>query len=88
MSALYEQQWDQIQMDCAKAWANLDIAIEMVETNKEELTEEQYAEVQRKIEEQQKYIQDTLLKGKVDYDEAVKKYGGTNDVRATGAEHS
>lgn len=63
----YEAEWEETQMNAAKAWANLDIAIEMVEENKSELTDEQYAEVQAKIEEQQKMIQDMLLEGKVAY---------------------
>lgn len=63
----YEKTWEQIQLDAAKAWANLDIAIEMIEENKGELTDEQYAEIQAKIEEQQKMIQDLLLEGKVAY---------------------
>jgi hypothetical protein len=58
-------------MDCAKAWANLDIAVEMIENNKSELTDEQYAEIQAKIDEQQKLIQDTLLEGKAEYMAAV-----------------
>jgi hypothetical protein len=63
----YEKTWEQVQLDAAKAWANLDIAIEMIEESKSELTDEQYAEIQAKIEEQQKMIQDLLLQGKVAY---------------------
>jgi hypothetical protein len=62
-----EKTWEQIQVDAATAWANLDIAIEMIEESKGELTDEQYAEIQVKIEEQQKMIQDLLLEGKVAY---------------------
>lgn len=65
-----ETKWEQVQMDCAKAWANLDIAVEMVEENKHELTDEQYAEVKAKIDEQQKMIQDMLLEGKAAFDRA------------------
>lgn len=68
-----ETKWEQVQMDCAKAWANLDIAIEMIENNKSELTGEQYAEIQAKIDEQQKLIQDTLLEGKAEYMAAVNE---------------
>lgn len=60
-----ETKWEQVQMDCAKAWANLDIAVEMVEENKNELTSEQYAEIKTKIDEQQAMIQNTLLEGKL-----------------------
>ena len=63
----YEKTWEQVQLDAAKAWANLDIAIEMIEDSKSELTDEQYAEIQAKIEDQQKMIQDLLLEGKVAY---------------------
>lgn len=63
----YKKTWEQVQLDAAKAWANLDIAIEMIEESKSELTDEQYAEIQAKIEEQQKMIQDLLLEGKVVY---------------------
>ena len=62
-----ETKWEQVQMDCAKAWANLDIAVEMIETNKDELSEEDYALIQTQIEEQQKMIQDTLLEGRAEY---------------------
>jgi hypothetical protein len=62
-----EKTWEKIQVDAATAWANLDIAIEMIEESKGELTDEQYAEIQVKIEEQQKMIQDLLLEGKVAY---------------------
>lgn len=58
-------------MDCAKAWANLDIAVEMVEENKKDLTDEQYAAVKEQIDVQQKMIQDTLLEGKAEYLKAV-----------------
>lgn len=61
------KKWEQVQLDCATAWANLDIAVEMVENNKKELTLAQYAEVQKKIDEQQKMIQDTLLEGLAAY---------------------
>lgn len=54
-------------MDCAKAWANLDIAVEMVEENKKDLTDEQYKAVKDQIDIQQKMIQDTLLEGKAEY---------------------
>jgi len=63
----YEKTWEEVQLNAAKAWANLDIAVEMVEENKSELTDEQYVEIQSKIEEQQKMIQDLLLEGKVAY---------------------
>lgn len=66
-----EVKWEQVQMDCAKAWANLDIAVEFVENNKGDLTEEQYAEVKAKIDEQQEMIQNTLLEGKAEYLAAV-----------------
>ena len=66
-----ETKWEQVQMDCAKAWANLDIAVEMVEENKKDLTDEQYASVKAQIEVQQKMIQDTLLDGKAEYMKAV-----------------
>lgn len=66
-----ETKWEQVQMDCAKAWANLDIAVEMIENNKSELTDEQYAEIQAKIDEQQEMIQNTLLEGKAEYLAAV-----------------
>lgn len=65
-----ETKWEQVQMDCAKAWANLDIAVEMVEENKSELTDEQYAAVKAQIDVQQKMIQDTLLEARADYMEA------------------
>jgi hypothetical protein len=61
------KEWEQTQMDCAKAWANLDIAVEMVEANKAELTFAQYKQVQDKIDEQQKLIQDTLMQGLAAY---------------------
>ena len=66
-----ETKWEQVQMDCAKAWANLDIAVEMVEENKKDLTDEQYASVKAQIDVQQKMIQDTLLEGKAEYLKAV-----------------
>ena len=66
-----ETKWEQVQMDCAKAWANLDIAVEMVEENKSDLTDEQYASVKAQIDVQQKMIQDTLLEGKAEYLKAV-----------------
>lgn len=66
-----ETKWEQVQMDCAKAWANLDIAVEMIENNRSELTDEQYAEVKAKIDEQQEIIQNTLLEGKAEYLRAV-----------------
>jgi len=68
-----EATWEKVQLDCAKAWANLDIAVEMVETNKAELTFAQYKEVQAKIDEQQKLIQDTLLEGLAAYRLATGK---------------
>lgn len=82
-----EVKWEQAQLDAAKAWANLDISVEMVENNKEELTDEQYAEIMAQVDEQQKYIQNYLLEAKVDYEASLKK-GEKNDVRASGAEHS
>lgn len=66
-----ETKWEQVQMDCAKAWANLDIALEMIENNKTELTDEQYKVVMDQIDVQQKMIQDTLLNGKAEYLAAV-----------------
>ena len=68
---LAETKWEQVQMDCAKAWANLDIAVEMVEENKKDLTDEQYTAVKAQIDVQQKMIQDTLLEGKAEYLKAV-----------------
>ena len=62
-----KEQWDYVQIQCAQAWANLDIAVEMIEENKKDLTLEQYAEVKAKIDEQQKLIQDTLLEGVAQY---------------------
>ncbi len=62
-----ETKWEQVQMDCAKAWANLDIAVEMIEDNKAELTEDDYKAIKAKIDEQQKLIQDTLLEAKAEY---------------------
>jgi hypothetical protein len=64
---LAETKWEQVQMDCAKAWANLDIAVEMIEDNKAELTEDDYKAIKAKIDEQQKLIQDTLLEAKAEY---------------------
>jgi hypothetical protein len=66
-----ETKWEQVQMNCAKAWANLDIAVEMVEENKKDLTDEQYTAVKAQIDVQQKMIQDTLLEGKAEYIKAV-----------------
>lgn len=66
-----ETKWEQVQMDCAKAWANLDIAVEMIEDNKAELTEDDYKAIKAKIDEQQKLIQDTLLEAKAEYLAAV-----------------
>jgi hypothetical protein len=66
-----ETKWEQVQMDCAKAWANLDIAVEMIEENKAELTEDDYKAIKAKIDEQQKLIQDTLLEAKAEYLAAV-----------------
>jgi hypothetical protein len=66
-----ETKWEQVQMDCAKAWANLDIALEMIENNKSELTDEQYKIVKDQVDVQQKMIQDTLLEGKAEYLTAV-----------------
>jgi hypothetical protein len=68
---LAEAKWEQVQMDCAKAWANLDIAVEMIEDNKKELTDEQYKIVMDQVDVQQKMIQDTLLDGKAEYLAAV-----------------
>jgi hypothetical protein len=62
-----ETKWEQVQMDCAKAWANLDIAVEMIEENKSELTEDDYKAIKAKIDEQQQLIQDTLLEAKAEY---------------------
>jgi hypothetical protein len=59
--------WEKIQMDAARAWANLDIAIEMVENNRKELSISQYAEVKAKIDEQQEMIQDMMLSGLAEY---------------------
>ena len=61
------QKWEDVQMKCAAAWANLDIAVEMVEDNKKDLKLSEYAEVKAKIEEQQKLIQDTMLRGLAEY---------------------
>ena len=66
-----ETKWEQVQMDCAKAWANLDIAIEMVENNKEELSNEDYNKIQDQIDVQQKMIQDMLLDGKAAFEKAT-----------------
>jgi len=68
---LAETKWEQVQIDCAKAWANLDIAVEMIEENKKELTDEQYKVVMDQVDVQQKMIQDTLLDGKAEYLAAV-----------------
>jgi hypothetical protein len=73
---LAETKWEQVQMDCAKAWANLDIAVEMIEENKAELTEDDYKAIKAKIDEQQELIQNTLLEGKAEYLAAVN----TNNV--------
>ena len=62
-----ETKWEQVQVDCAKAWANLDIAVEMIEENKAELSEDDYKAIKAKIDEQQKLIQDTLLEAKAEY---------------------
>ncbi|CAB4128708.1 hypothetical protein UFOVP111_64 [uncultured Caudovirales phage] len=59
--------WEQVQIECAQAWANLDIAVEMIEENKKELTLAQYAEVKAKIDEQQELIQNTLIEGHAKY---------------------
>ncbi len=82
---LAEIKWEQVQVEAATAWANLDISVEMVENNKEELTDEQYAEIMAQVDEQQKYIQNYLLEAKVDYEASLKK-GENNDVRPTGVE--
>jgi 16S rRNA G527 N7-methylase RsmG len=74
-----EKKWQQIQLETARAWANLDIAVEMVEENKKELNISQYAEIKSKINEQQKMIQDTLLTGLAEYRLATGK-SGTDDV--------
>jgi len=68
-----EKKWEQVQLDCAKAWANLDIAIEMVETNKEELSDEDYKKIQEQIDVQQKMIQDMLLDGKAAFDKTTNQ---------------
>lgn len=68
-----ETKWEQVQMDCAKAWANLDIAVEMIEENKKELSEDDYKAIKAKIDEQQEMIQNTLLEGKAEYLAAVNK---------------
>jgi hypothetical protein len=62
-----KEKWETTQIECAQAWANLDIAVEMIEENKQDLTLEQYAEVKAKIDEQQKLIQDTLIQGHAEY---------------------
>lgn len=61
------EKWEDVQMKCAAAWANLDIAVEMVEDNKKDLKLSEYAEVKAKIDEQQKMIQDTMLQGLAEY---------------------
>lgn len=66
-----ETKWEQVQMDCAKAWANLDIAVEMIEENKAELSDDDYKLIRDQIDVQQKMIQDTLLEGKAEYMKAV-----------------
>ena len=58
-------------MDCAKAWANLDIAVEMIEENKGELSEDDYKAIKAQIDVQQELIQNTLLEGKAEYLKAV-----------------
>lgn len=82
-----EIKWEQVQLEAATAWANLDISIEMIENNKDDLTDEQYAEIMAKVEEQQEYIQNHLLTAKVTYEDSLKvnKKGDTNDVRSGGA---
>lgn len=62
-----EAKWEKVQMEAARAWANLDIAVEMVENNRKELSISQYAEIKAKIDEQQKMIQDMLLTGLAEY---------------------
>ena len=62
-----ETKWEQVQMDCAKAWANLDIAVEMIEENKAELTEDDYKAIKAQIDVQQEMIQNTLLEAKAEY---------------------
>lgn len=59
--------WEKVQIECAQAWANLDIAVEMIEENKKDLTIAQYAEVKAKIDEQQELIQNTLIEGHAQY---------------------
>jgi NACalpha-BTF3-like transcription factor len=66
-----ETKWEQVQMDCAKAWANLDIAVEMIEENKAELTEDDYKAIKAQIDVQQEMIQNTLLEAKAEYLAAV-----------------
>lgn len=66
-----ETKWEQVQMDCAKAWANLDIAVEMIEENKGELSEDDYKAIKAQIDVQQELIQNTLLEGKAEYLKAV-----------------
>lgn len=75
----YEIRWEQVQIEAATAWHNLDIAVEMIESNKAELDSEQYAAIVTEVEHRQQEIQDLLLKGKLAYDEAVQQYGGLNE---------
>jgi hypothetical protein len=67
MEKTAKEEWEEVQLQCAQAWANLDIAVEMVEKNKKDLTLEQYAEVKAKIDEQQELIQNTLIEGHAKY---------------------
>jgi 16S rRNA G527 N7-methylase RsmG len=76
-----EKKWKQVQLETARAWANLDIAVEMVEENKKDLTLAQYAEVKAKIDEQQKLIQDTLMAGLAEY-RLVTGKSSTDDVES------
>ena len=66
--SLVEKQWEDIQVKAATAWHNLDIALELVEANKEELSEEDLALIRAQVDRQQKMIQDLLLEGKNAFD--------------------
>jgi len=63
-----EKQWEEIQVKAATAWHNLDIALELVEANKEELSEEDYQAIREQADRQQKMIQDLLIEGKNAFD--------------------
>jgi len=67
MEQTAKEKWKEVQLQCAQAWANLDIAIEMIEENKKDLTLKQYAEIKAKIDEQQELIQNTLIEGHAEY---------------------